>query len=65
MFDLLRYLFLSGNKAVYRSIARQHQTSSIRVYRLAHGKKAKSNKDYRILKSLQKEEIIEGVLRAN
>lgn len=63
MFKLLRYLFFSGNKAVYRSIARDFQTNSFRVYRLAHGKKAKNNKDYQILKSLQKEEIIEGVFR--
>ena len=63
MFKLLRYLFFSGNKAVYRSIAREFQTNSFRVYRFAHGKKAKNNKDYQILKSLEKEEIIEGVFR--
>ncbi|WP_298653792.1 hypothetical protein [uncultured Proteiniphilum sp.] len=63
MLGFLRYMFFSGNKAVYRSIAREFQTSSFRVYRLAHGKRAKTNKDYQILKHLQKQEIIEGVLQ--
>ncbi len=65
MFKLLKYLLFSGNKAAYRSIAREFQTNSFRVYRLAHGKRAKSNKDYKILRSLEREEIIEGVLRMN
>ncbi len=62
MFGLFKYLFFSENKAVYRSIAREFQARSFRVYQLAHGKRAKNNKDYQILKSLRKQGIIEGVL---
>lgn len=65
MFDLFKFLFFSENKAVYRSIAREYQTGALRVYRLAHGKRARSNKDYQILKSLRKQDIIEGVLQLN
>ncbi|MDD2246911.1 MULTISPECIES: hypothetical protein [Proteiniphilum] len=62
MVGLYKYLFKSENKDIYRSIARQYQSNPLRVYKLAHGKKAKCNKDYQILKQLRKEEIIEGVL---
>jgi len=62
MVGLYKYLFKSGNKGIYRSIANQYGSNPLRVYKLAHGKKAKSNKDYQILKRLCKEEIIEGVL---
>ena len=61
MINLFKYVFFSENKETYRSIARAFGTGTRRVYLLAHGKKAKSNKDYQILKVLQKEEIIEGV----
>lgn len=63
MFAIFRFLFLSENKAIYRKIASENQVSPLRVYRLAHGKKAKNNKDYKILKSLRKEGIIEGMLQ--
>lgn len=61
MFSLFRYLFLSKNKIVYRSIACECQTNSLRVYRLAHGKRAKCNKDYQVLQKLRKQEIIKGM----
>lgn len=63
MFDFIKFLFFSENKATYRSIAAKHQVGTLRVYRLAHGKKAKRNKDYQILKSLQKQDIIEGIFQ--
>lgn len=63
MFCFFKFLFFSEHKAAYRSIACEHKTTSFRVYRLAHGKKAKCNKDYKVLKSLKKLDIIEGVLQ--
>ena len=62
MLYLFKYLFLSENKAVYRHIAQQHKVSALLVYRLAHGKKARNNKEYMVLKNLRKAEIIEGVV---
>lgn len=61
MIDLFKYLFLSENKGVYRSIAKEVGVQPVRVYRLAHGKKAKNYKDYQILKCLKETEIIEGL----
>lgn len=63
MILLFKYLFLSGNKPIYQAIARNMNVRELRVYRLAHGKKAKNNKDYQILKELHKEGVIEGLLR--
>ncbi|MEA4918546.1 hypothetical protein SDC9_194834 [bioreactor metagenome] len=63
MFDFIKFLFFSENKAVYRAIARENHVGAFRVYRLAHGKRARTNKDYQILKRLRREEIIEGVLQ--
>ncbi|WP_313382283.1 hypothetical protein [Proteiniphilum saccharofermentans] len=63
MFDLVKFLFFSENKTVYRSIAREYGTTPLRVYRLAHGKRAANNRDYQILKILQKQDIIEGVFQ--
>lgn len=65
MVGLYKYLFKSENKDIYRSIANQYKSSPLRVYKLAHGKKAKSNKDYQILKRLCEEKIIEGVLNVS
>lgn len=63
MVDLYNYVFFSRNKKHYREIAREFKTTTRRVYMLAYGKKAKSYKDYEILKELAKREIIEGVIR--
>ena len=63
MVYLIKYVFNSKNKEVYRLIANEHKTTARRVYMLAHGKKAKSNKDYNIQKSLKEHNIIEGVVR--
>jgi len=48
MYSLIRCYYLSVNKEIYRSIAREFNTTAIHVYRLAHGKKSKGISDYRI-----------------
>lgn len=62
MKNLYKYLRFSENKKLYKEIARQYKSSVRHVYGLAHGKKAKSIKDYEILKELSKQQIIEGVI---
>ena len=62
MVNLFNYLRYSKNKRVYKKIARQYKTTLRSVYGLAHGRKAKSTKDYEILKELTKQQIIEGVI---
>lgn len=57
-----RYIFLSTNKETYRSIARKLKTNPLQVHRLAHGKIARTNKDYQILKQLKEHDIIESLL---
>ena len=61
MFGWLKYQLFSDNKAIYRSIARQCGSSAVHVYNLAHGKKAKSTRDYKIPKRLHAENIIFGI----
>ncbi|MBD8388256.1 hypothetical protein [Dysgonomonas sp. BGC7] len=41
-------------------IARKEKVNAIRVYFLAHGKKAKSEKDYSVIKSLIQKGIVSG-----
>lgn len=56
---LFSYL-LSKNKGTYSEIAKLHNSSAINVYALAHGKKARSNKDYDIIQSLIDKGIVAG-----
>lgn len=63
MVDLFRYVFFSNNRRHYREVASEFNTTTRKVYKLAHGKKAKNYKDYKILRELAKREIIEGVIR--
>lgn len=56
---LFSYL-LSKNKSIYLEIAKRHNSSPINVYALAHGKKARSNKDYDIIQSLIDKGIVSG-----
>lgn len=58
MWSILKYFFLSRNREVYRAIAREYRTSALHVYRLAHGKRGRSNKDYYIVKKLKEQGII-------
>ena len=62
MFKLFRFLFLTKNRFIYRQIADEHCCSSWYVYRLARGKRAKTDKDYCILIRLKENKIIERVL---
>jgi Mor family transcriptional regulator len=59
MRNMLNYLF-SRNKETYREIAKRYQCSVFKVYSLAHGKKARSNKDYGIIQSLIDKGIVSG-----
>ena len=61
MVDFIKFSLSSRNKGLYRSLATSIGTSTRRVYKLAHGKKAKSCKDYEILKKLQEHGVIAGI----
>ncbi len=61
MVDFFKFLLNSRNKELYYKIAISFGTSTRNVYKLAHGKKAKCNKDYLILKRLQEHDVIDGI----
>ena len=62
MISAYKFYFKSSNRNLYRAIAREYGTTGIHVYRLAHGKLGKSNKDYYIIKRLKEEGIIDPVV---
>lgn len=56
-----RFTYLiSKNKKAYIEIAKAENVSPVRVYLLAHGRKAKSDKDFRIIASLVERGIVSG-----
>jgi hypothetical protein len=55
--------FFSRNKEIYRAIAREYHTSLFHVYRLAHGKRGRSNRDYYIVKKLKEQGVIVPTFR--
>ena len=59
--DFLSYALLSKNKDEYGKIAKSNDVSPFYVYRLAHGRKAVHNNDWRILQDLKDRKIISGV----
>jgi hypothetical protein len=61
--SLFAYLFHSENRVTYSSIARELRVSPLRVYRLAHGIRAKNDRDYQILRILRKHLIIEKIIK--
>jgi len=63
MVSALKCYFFSSNKEIYRLVAREYNTSPVHVYRLAHGKKSKGNRDYYILKRLREEGVINSTLQ--
>jgi hypothetical protein len=60
MLGIFNCYFLFRNRKIYRVIAREYDTTAIHVYRLAHGRCGRSNKDYYIIKRLKEK----GVLNA-
>lgn len=60
MVALFKYYFLSHNREIYRAIAREYGTSAVHVYRLAHGRRGRSNKDYYIIKKLKEQGVLTG-----
>ncbi len=58
MLSFIRYRFFSRNRETYRAIAQEFDTTAIRVYRLAHGKRSRSSKDYYIVKKLKEEGVL-------
>lgn len=62
MIAAVRFYLFSRNKAVYREIAREFNTSLQHVYKLAHGKRTKSKQDYYIVKRLKEEGIISSTI---
>lgn len=63
MISAIKCYFFSSNKKVYQIVAREYKTSPVHVYRLAHGKKTRGNKDYYILKRLREKGVISSTLR--
>jgi len=59
MTNLFTY-FVSKNKKIYSEIARIEGASSFHVYYLAHGRKAKSDKDFRIIDCLVQKGLVSG-----
>lgn len=55
-----RYL-RSHYRTVYENIARVHQVSPVHVYLLAHGERARNERDNRILQDILDEGIIFGI----
>jgi hypothetical protein len=58
MWSIIRCYFLSRNRDIYRDVASEYHTSALHVYRLAHGKRGRSNRDYYILKKLKEKGVI-------
>lgn len=58
MLAIFKCYFLSGKREVYRAIANEYDTSPVHVYRLAHGRRGKCNKDYFIIKKLKEQKIL-------
>ena len=58
MFSVIKYYFFSRNREIYRAIAHEYKTSAVHVYRLAHGRRGRSNKDYYIIKKLKEKGIL-------
>lgn len=50
--------FFSRNREIYRAIAREYDTSTVHVYRLAHGRRSRSNRDYYIVKKLKEQGVL-------
>lgn len=63
MVSTLKCYLFSRNREIYRLVAREYNTSAVHVYRLAHGKKSKGNRDYYILKRLKEHGVIDSTLR--
>jgi hypothetical protein len=58
MLALIKCYFFSRNREIYRAIAREYGTSAVHVYRLAHGRRGRSNRDYYIIKKLKEKGIL-------
>ncbi|MFA7040918.1 MAG: hypothetical protein WC191_10645, partial [Proteiniphilum sp.] len=58
MCSIIRCYFLSSYKATYRTIASEFNTTAFHVYRLAHGRRSRGNRDYQIKKRLKEEGVI-------
>ncbi|MCE5177859.1 MAG: hypothetical protein LLF81_01775 [Porphyromonadaceae bacterium] len=58
MIATLKFHFACDNRKTYRAIAREFDTSALHVYRLAHGRRGKNDKDYYIIKRLKEEGVL-------
>jgi len=59
MIKIFSYL-LSKHKRIYKEIAKKTETRSLQVYLLAHGKAAKSDKEFRAMRFLVNEGLVSG-----
>ena len=58
MVSFFKCYFLSPNKDIYRLIAREYDSTALQVYKLAHGKRGRNNKDYYIIKKLKEHGVL-------
>ncbi len=62
MISTFKFYFKCGNRKLYRAVAREHGSTGIHVYRLAHGRRCKNDKDYYIIKRLKEEGVISSTV---
>lgn len=62
MISTFKFYFTSQNREVYRTIAREFHTLPIHVYRLAHGKRGKGDRDYYVIKRLKEAGVIDSTI---
>lgn len=58
---ILKGFLFSKRRDIYSRIAAEYDVSSFHVYKLAHGSRARSIKDERVLEELYKEGIISRI----
>ena len=60
MCSIIKYYFHSRHRDIYRAIAREYDTTAVHVYRLAHGRCGRTNKDYYIIKKLKEQGVLDA-----
>ena len=58
MIVTLKFHLACDNRQIYRVIAREFGTSALHVYRLAHGRRGRNDRDYYIIKRLKEEGVL-------
>lgn len=58
MIATLKFHLACDNRQTYRVIAREFGTSALHVYRLAHGRRGRNDRDYYIIKRLKEKGVL-------